>query len=87
MKLDSWLTWACCSLPIHIPQCIKKWEEAEAQKPPKERRKLPRPPVGSDPNDGVPIKAGNVDAFNAAAFASYEENSLERCPNCDRTFK
>ena len=32
------------SLPIHIPQCKKKWQQKEAMKPKSERRPLPKEP-------------------------------------------
>lgn len=36
------------SLNIHLKTCKKKWEDQEAQKPPKERRPVPEPPKGFD---------------------------------------
>ncbi|XP_024536139.1 zinc finger protein 474-like [Selaginella moellendorffii] len=72
------------SLPIHIPQCQKKWLAEEELKPPKERRPLPLPPAE------IPIATSsggyNVDAFNDAAYAQWEGN-LEQCPHCDRKFR
>lgn len=50
------------SLPIHIPQCQKKWLAEEERKPKKERRPLPPPPATEQP-----IKttgAQMVDDFN-----------------------
>jgi hypothetical protein len=50
------------SLPIHIPQCQKKWLAEEQRKPKKERRPLPPPPAAEQP-----IKttgAQMVDDFN-----------------------
>jgi hypothetical protein len=32
------------SLPIHIPQCQKKWHDREQAKPRQERRSIPKPP-------------------------------------------
>lgn len=54
------------SLPIHIPQCQKKWLQEEEQKPKKDRRPLPLPPEKEPPikaGGGAP-SAQEIDAFN-----------------------
>lgn len=77
------------SLPIHIPQCQKKWLQQEEMKPKKERRPLPQPPKELD----LAIKAGRalttaeIDAMNENSYQQWEDTSLERCPHCDRTFR
>lgn len=71
------------SLPIHIPQCQKKWMVEEEKNPLKERRPMPRPP----PLEKA-IRSGDshaIDEFNSEAFAAYEQ-TLEQCPHCQRTF-
>ncbi|KAH9548921.1 hypothetical protein CY35_11G112500 [Sphagnum magellanicum] len=71
------------SLPIHIPQCQKKWMIEEEKNPPKERRPMPQPP----PLEKA-LRSGDsraIDEFNSEAFAAYEQ-TLEQCPHCQRTF-
>lgn len=54
---------AVCSLPIHIPQCQKKWMAEEEKKPKKERRPLPPPPP---PDKAIASGAFQaIDDFNA----------------------
>ena len=36
------------SIGIHVPRCIDKWEKVEAQKPVRERRPVPQPPLNFD---------------------------------------
>ncbi|KAG0579527.1 hypothetical protein KC19_4G104800 [Ceratodon purpureus] len=75
------------SLPIHIPQCQKKWLQEEEQKPKKDRRPLPLPPAAEQPittGGGAP-SAQAIDDFNDEARAAFEA-SLEQCPNCQRRF-
>jgi len=67
------------SLPIHEKQCAKKWEEAEAQKPPHLRKPLPqRPEVG---------EGATREERNAAAKATHEAEAMVHCPTCNRRFK
>eukprot|EP00929_Paragymnodinium_shiwhaense_P024615 TRINITY_DN1508_c1_g1_i1.p1 TRINITY_DN1508_c1_g1~~TRINITY_DN1508_c1_g1_i1.p1 ORF type:complete len:777 (+),score=164.11 TRINITY_DN1508_c1_g1_i1:167-2497(+) len=64
------------SIDIHLPQCTKKWEAQEQQKPAKERRSVPSAPdcaVGSED-------------YNDAARQCWKEDALVPCPNCGRTF-
>lgn len=66
------------SIDIHVPQCEKKWEATEAQKPANERRPVPKAPVV---NPGV-SKA----EYNQAALQQWNDEALLACPNCGRTF-
>ncbi|BBN12755.1 hypothetical protein MPTK1_5g22620 [Marchantia polymorpha subsp. ruderalis] len=72
------------SLPIHLPQCQKKWIDAESLKPAREQRPMPEPPAVE-----VPIKLGGkpqvIDDFNEAANKQFLA-SLEQCPYCKRKF-
>ncbi|CAM6020167.1 unnamed protein product [Sphagnum balticum] len=71
------------SLPIHIPQCKKKWMAEEEKKPPNQRRPMPLPPEKE-----VPIKTDGIEAiddFNQGASAAFMA-SLEECPHCKRKF-
>ncbi len=75
-----------CSLPIHIPQCQKKWQEQEDMKPRSERRKMPPPP--SEVTDmALPKSAADIEEFNKKAYKEYNEKTLMTCPYCSRTFK
>lgn len=73
------------SLSIHIKACAKKWEDTEAQKPPRERRPVPQAP--ELPVD-VPVGAtqGDLDRRNAAAMTAFEEQAMMQCEHCGRTF-
>lgn len=73
------------SLSIHIKACAKKWEDTEAQKPPRERRPVPQAP--ELPVD-VPVGAtrGDLDRRNEAALAAFEEQAMMQCEHCGRTF-
>uniref|UniRef100_A0A7S4V0I3 C2HC/C3H-type domain-containing protein n=1 Tax=Alexandrium monilatum TaxID=311494 RepID=A0A7S4V0I3_9DINO len=66
------------SIDIHIPQCAKKWEAAEAQKPERDRRPVPQRPD---------VAPGATQAeVNEALRQNWNDNVLEACPNCGRTF-
>jgi len=67
------------SIDIHVKQCAKKWEEAEAQKPPRERRPLPTKPEVAE--------GATLEERNAAAKEMYEEQGTSHCPGCSRRFK
>ena len=73
------------SLAIHIKACTKKWEDAEAQKPPRERRPVPQVPQAAA---DVPIGASNadLDRRNEVAMAAFEEQAMMQCEHCGRTF-
>ncbi|KAG0599174.1 hypothetical protein M758_12G133400 [Ceratodon purpureus] len=71
------------ALPIHIPQCQKRWLLEEENKPKNERRPLP-----PQPNPGEAIRNGGAQAFdnfNTEAYAAFEQ-TLEQCPHCQRRF-
>eukprot|EP00238_Polyblepharides_amylifera_P000467 CAMPEP_0196572788 /NCGR_PEP_ID=MMETSP1081-20130531/2772_1 /TAXON_ID=36882 /ORGANISM="Pyramimonas amylifera, Strain CCMP720" /LENGTH=283 /DNA_ID=CAMNT_0041890223 /DNA_START=102 /DNA_END=953 /DNA_ORIENTATION=+ len=76
------------SLPIHIPQCQKKWEAAEKQKPAKERRALPQPPkeILDKAVGGKTMSNAEVDAFNSQMYKEFDEKTMVPCPFCGRTF-
>ena len=66
------------SIDIHIPQCLKKYEAAQAQLPPHERKPAPAAPqlLGAGASD---------QAYNDAAYEALEANMAE-CEFCGRTF-
>eukprot|EP00928_Gymnodinium_smaydae_P036295 TRINITY_DN25389_c0_g2_i6.p1 TRINITY_DN25389_c0_g2~~TRINITY_DN25389_c0_g2_i6.p1 ORF type:complete len:446 (-),score=46.53 TRINITY_DN25389_c0_g2_i6:557-1894(-) len=66
------------SIDIHIPQCAKKWEQAEAQKPSGQRRPLPQRP-------DVTV-SGDLEQYNKAAQEKFNDEGMMACQNCGRTF-
>jgi len=75
------------SIDIHIPQCVKKWDKVESQKPKHERRPVPPKPVSFDAAISG-VKSGDysgIDAMNVDTFESYNTNALVPCV-CGRTF-
>ena len=82
------------SLPIHIPQCEKKFVEVEKTKPARERRALPSRPEALDralDGTGKAVSffasgAGDPDKFNNEMYSAWENDALLRCPNCGRSF-
>ena len=57
------------SIDIHTPQCIKKWEKVEAQKPANERRPVPEKPNAYDEMvKGAKTGNFNIDTYNNEAF-------------------
>lgn len=77
------------SIDIHVKQCIKKWEDAESQKPPRERRPVPQPPSGFDElkiGGSGGVNQAALDSYNDAAFDAYNTKALVPCQGCGRTF-
>eukprot|EP00891_Asterochloris_glomerata_P003835 jgi/Astpho2/3835/Aster-x0595 len=70
------------------PRMLKKWQEQEDLKPPKERRKMPEPPreMAELPIGGAKMSTAQLDAYNLKAFNTFETESLNTCPYCNRTF-
>ena len=85
------------SICIHLPQCKTAFLKQEEQKPKHLRRKLPKPTIDYD---NLKISAGgggsndiktnggsyNLDQLNAEAFKKFNEEALEPCQHCGRTF-
>jgi len=82
------------SLPIHIPQCEKKFVEVEKAKPARERRSLPSRPEVLDralggtggASDFFAAGAGDPDRFNNEMYSAWENDALLRCAHCGRSF-
>merc|ERR1719277_1939854 len=66
------------SIDIHEKQCAKKWQDTEAQKPPRERKPLPQKPQLGD--------GATLEERNAAIKEAYEEQAMAHCPSCGRRF-
>ena len=66
------------SLAIHLKACTEKWEREHPGK------RAP-PPVTAIPV-GAPVGSKEWAAFNTTAQEAFEENTMESCPYCQRTF-
>ncbi|XP_071964483.1 zinc finger protein 474-like isoform X2 [Antedon mediterranea] len=66
------------SIPIHEPQCLKKWKIQNDNLPREMRRPIPKKPQNKK---GLPTSV-NV---NEAAWKASQDN-LVPCKNCERTF-
>ncbi|XP_033124109.1 zinc finger protein 474-like isoform X2 [Anneissia japonica] len=66
------------SLPIHEPQCLKKWTIQNDNLPPGMQRPMPKKP---DNKKGLPTSVN----INDAAWKASQGN-LVPCKNCERTF-
>ena len=78
------------SLEIHLKTCKKKFENEQSKLPPNQRKPVPEPPklLAEVPigGSGSGAHANKMDAYNDAAFDTYNTKALEPCPNCGRTF-
>jgi len=75
------------SLPIHEPQCLKKWEIANEQLAPEFRKKAPVKPK-EVPDRAIAGSKGGGGYSMSAQDAAYQaaQANLVACPNCGRTF-
>ena len=63
------------------------WEKTESKKPKGERKPLPtKPVVDNRAVGGGKMKQSQQDAYNEEASKNYNDNVLEKCGNCGRTF-
>lgn len=73
------------SIKIHLPQCMKKFEDEQMRLPPNQRRKLPTVPLDAIPDVNF-MSAKELDEHNDAAFRAYNDTALTPCQYCGRTF-
>lgn len=73
-----------CSLKIHIPQCLGKWNKVNAMKPAGERRATPTTPP--ELQTALPMDTLSIDAFNNKMSALFTRASLATCSHCGRSF-
>jgi len=71
------------SLPIHIPQCISKWNARQQVLPRHLQKPPPDPP--SVPLPDSPANVRTMEAYNQAAWA-ISQQALNDCPFCHRRF-
>jgi hypothetical protein len=75
------------SIKIHLNSCKKKWDIEESKKPKKQRRVCPQAPLGfEDLINKKKITKTEMFEMNDKAFENYNEECLERCGFCNRTF-
>ncbi|XP_040568987.1 zinc finger protein 475 [Lepeophtheirus salmonis] len=74
------------SIKIHIPQCIKKWDNEQMKLPKSQRRPPPTEPESFGKVVSGEIKGQALQKYNDSAFDDWNKNVLEACPNCARTF-
>ena len=68
------------SLDIHLKSCKKKWEAQEAQKP------LPEPPLEKQALTSGDHTDSRAKLYNVAAADQFNNEVLDRCEGCGRTF-
>jgi hypothetical protein len=81
------------SFEIHLKQCKELWIAREAEKDPRDRKKLPEDPmlklgVGGDSEDGgspMPT-AKQLEEINKLSSAAFNTEALDTCAFCGRTF-
>ena len=74
------------SLDIHLKSCKKKWEAQEAQKPKNERKPLPEPPSEKQALTSGDHTDSRAKLYNVAAADQFNNEVLDRCEGCGRTF-
>lgn len=75
------------SISIHIPNCEKKWDIEQSQKPKNQRRPCPPPPKNFMQMIGKNnLTHKELEEMNIKAFEEYNEVALEKCHYCNRTF-
>jgi hypothetical protein len=82
------------SFEIHLKQCKELWIAREAEKDPRERKKLPEDPMlkfagggggGSDGGSPMPT-AKDLEEINKLSTAAFNTEALDTCAFCGRTF-
>lgn len=80
------------SYEIHLKQCKELFIAREAQKDPRERKKLPPDPsltmtgTGGNPSAATTLTRKELDELNKTAGDTYNTESLSTCAFCGRTF-
>ena len=75
------------SLDIHIKSCKKKFEIQQQDLPKNMRRNADKIIASYNQNMGMMSAGGyGMDAMNAQAYDTYNNQALVPCENCGRTF-
>jgi hypothetical protein len=80
------------SFEIHLKQCKELWIAREAEKDPRERKKLPEDPMlrfsaggGSEGSSPMPT-AKELEEINKLSTVAFNTEALDTCAYCGRTF-
>lgn len=81
------------SFEIHLKQCKELWIAREAEKDPKERKKLPEDPmlkltssISSNEDSSLSPAPQDLEEINRLSTAAFNTESLDTCKFCGRTF-
>ena len=74
------------SIGIHVPHCVKKWEDEQKKMPRSKRRSPPEPPEKLDRVIEGQINGKELKEFNEAAIKMWKTAVLVECKHCHRTF-
>ena len=72
------------SISIHIPNCIKKWENEQKKLPKSQRRPPPSAPVNLDKVISGELKGEDLYKFNGEVLQEWNDSALVPCDNCAR---
>ena len=72
------------SISIHIPNCIKKWENEQKKLPKHQRRPPPSAPVNLDKVISGELKGEDLYKFNGEVLQEWNDSALVACDNCAR---
>eukprot|EP00090_Calanus_glacialis_P046644 TRINITY_DN9258_c0_g1_i1.p1 TRINITY_DN9258_c0_g1~~TRINITY_DN9258_c0_g1_i1.p1 ORF type:complete len:222 (+),score=46.38 TRINITY_DN9258_c0_g1_i1:40-705(+) len=74
------------SIVIHVPNCLKKWEDEQKKLPKSKRRPLPKAPEHLDEIMAGKLEGEELKRFNEAAIGEWNRAVLAECEHCGRTF-
>ena len=72
------------SITIHIPNCIKKWENEQKKLPKSQRRPPPSAPVNLDKVISGELKGEELNKFNGEVLQEWNDTALVPCNHCGR---
>ena len=72
------------SITIHIPNCIKKWENEQKKLPKSQRRPPPSAPVNLDKVISGELKGEELNKFNGEVLQEWNDTALVPCGHCGR---
>ena len=72
------------SIVIHVPNCIKKWEDEQKKLPRSQRKSLPKTPENLDLIMEGKLKGEDLKRFNKAALEEWSKAVLAGCQHCGR---
>ena len=72
------------SITIHIPNCIKKWDNEQKKLPKSQRRPPPSAPVNLDKVISGELKGEELNKFNGEVLQEWNDTALVPCDHCGR---